>query len=262
VRKFRSKASFSLIELAAIVGIIAVLLSVLFPAVNAMIERSQRAKAARNLRTIALAHANFIHDFGRAITCTDICTLKGVATPTNCDVNLFAAVLAKYGYIKDVSVWAWDFDYLVKKYKQAKGFLPTRMCNDSNDRIAPQFAGKQSGGDFPLSVVCCVVQCPDYDYSQVLNSKFPVACSRGLYQDGKWRKKSGDLGGLWGEKGGLVAFFDGHVEWYDNTIDVFYKHGTRTKTAKICDPLPNHGSYTGSCYLNWVGNGSIGGIHN
>jgi prepilin-type processing-associated H-X9-DG protein len=226
-----------------------------------IIERSQRAKATRNLRTIALAHANFINDFGRAIRFGDLSAMKGGGGGPH-DVNLLAALLAKYGYIKDVSVWAWDFDYLVKPYKQ-NNTLATQMYD--GNRIAPGFAGPRSGGNFPLSVACCVVQAPNFDYSQLLNSKFPCACSRGLYSDGRWRKKSaGNTGGIWSDSGGLIAFFDGHVEWFDNIIGRFRKYNSTTATNNLCETLPNFhgGSYTDSCFVNWQGDGSYGGIHN
>jgi prepilin-type processing-associated H-X9-DG protein len=264
VQKFKSQASFSLIELTVIVGIISILLTILFPAVHKITERFQRAKAAKNLKMIALAHANFINDFGRAIRFDDFSTVKsGSGGPY--DVNLLAAILAKYGYIKDVSTWAWDFDYLVKNYKQSKGSLPTKMYNASNGRISTEFAGSRSGGNFPLSVACCIIQCAGYDYGQLLNPKFPCVCSRGLYSNGHWRKKSdGDTGGIWGDKGGLIAFFDGHVEWYDNIVGKFKKYNSTQATTNLCETLPNAhgGNYADSCCINWQGNGSHGGIHN
>jgi hypothetical protein len=130
------------------------------------------------------------------------------------DSNEFAVVLAKYGCRKDVSVWAWDFDCFVKEFKQSQGPLPTRICNASDDRIASHFAGKQSGGNFPLSVACAGISAPNFDYSSRLNSKFLCFCSRGLYSDD-------DTGGNWGGKGGLLAFFDDHVEWFNNIVGKF-----------------------------------------
>ncbi|MDR0740218.1 MAG: type II secretion system GspH family protein [Puniceicoccales bacterium] len=262
--RLRSRASFSLVELTIIVGIIAILLALIFPTTNLIIERSQRAKAARNLRTIALAHAHFINDFGRAIHFSDLSAMKG-GSGGPYDVNLLAAVLAKYGYIKDVSVWAWDFDYLVKNYKQSQGSLPTRIYNADNSRIDPTFAGQRSGGNFPLSVACCVVQSPNFDYSQLLNSKIPCACSRGLYSNGRWWKKSdGNIGGVWSDKGGLIAFFDGHVEWFDNISGRFKKYNSTTATTNLCEIFPNYhvGNWADSCFLNWQGNGSYGSLHN
>jgi type II secretory pathway pseudopilin PulG len=264
VEGFKSKASFSLVELMVSVGIIAVLLGIIFPAVDIIIEHSQRTKAARNLRTIALGYVNFINDFGRPIYFDDLSTVTNSSNKP-LDINLLAALLAKYGYIKNVSVWAWDFDYLVKNYKQSKGSLPTKIYNADSGYIDIDFAGRYSGGNFPLSIACCVIQSPHFDYTKLLSSKFPCACSRGLYSDGRWRKKSdGNTGGIWGDKGGLIVFFDGHVEWFNNIINRFTKYNSANATTILCETLPNaHSSlpYTDSCFLNWQGNGSYGNIH-
>jgi prepilin-type processing-associated H-X9-DG protein len=262
VSRFKSKTSLSLAELTVTISIIAVLMTILFPAVSKIIDRFQRTKAAKNLKIIALAHANFIADFGRAIRFSDLSALKKKST-SYCDANLFAAVLAKYGYIKDVSVWAWDFDHLIKNYERSQGSLPTKIY--SAGLIAPEFAGPKNGGNFPLSVACCVVQCPGFDYAQLLNAKFPCACSRGLYGDGRWQKKSASNGGgIWGDRGGLIAFFDGHVEWFDHVVGRFKKYNSTITTNNLCETLPNCHSEVlrDSCFVNWAGNGLYGGIHN
>ncbi|MDR2807258.1 MAG: hypothetical protein LBB11_03835 [Puniceicoccales bacterium] len=233
-----------------------------------MIKRAYRAEAASHLRTIALAYGQFIVDFGRAIHFEDLLKMKGETTG-NGDVNLLAAVLAKYGYIKDVAVWAWDFDYCVKQYKSIQGTLPTAICTASNDRIHPQFAGKHSGGNFPLSVACCIVRCPNNDYRTLISEKFPVAYSRGLHSYGKWRKKSdGNAGGLWGDEGGFIAFFDGHVEWYENIQGTFYQWETSIPTTILRELLPNDGYFTdidnqipGSCFFDWQGSDVHSGLH-
>ncbi|MDR1303179.1 MAG: type II secretion system GspH family protein [Puniceicoccales bacterium] len=261
--RFQSKASLSLVELAAIISIIAVLMTILFPAVGKIIDRFQRARAAKNLKMIAFAHANFIADFGRAIRFSDLSALKNGST-SHCDANLFAAVLAKHGYIKDASVWAWDFDHLVKNYGRSHP-LPTKIYDASTDRIAPEFAGPKTGGDFPLSVACCVVQCPGFDYAQLLNPKFPCACSRGLCGDGRWQKKSASNGGgIWGDRGGLIAFFDGHVEWFGHIINRFKKYNSTATTSSLCETLPNchTENLADSCFVNWAGDGLSSGIHN
>jgi prepilin-type processing-associated H-X9-DG protein len=250
-------------ELVAVIAVISLLMATLFPAVNAITEHFQRTKAAKNLKMIALAHANFISDFGRAIGFGDLSAMKGGAGGPH-DANLFAAVLAKKGYIRDVSLWTWDFDYWVKKYKQERGSWATKIYNPTTDRIAPEFAGKGSGGHFPLSVACCVVQCPNYDYTQLLNPKYPCACSRGLGGDGRWKKKSDENGGgIWGDRGGLIAFFDGHVEWFDHIGGRFKKYNSAAATTNLCETLPHsRGDCTDSCFVDWTGNGSHGQTHN
>jgi prepilin-type processing-associated H-X9-DG protein len=73
------------------------------------------------------------------------------------------------------------------------------------------------------------------------------------------------MGGIWDNRGGLVAFFDGHVEWFDDIIGRFKKYGSPTETTtNLCKTLPDgdKGGMVDSCFLNWQGNGSNGGLHN
>jgi prepilin-type N-terminal cleavage/methylation domain-containing protein len=127
---FRERKSFSLVELMIVISILAILGAIIYLAVQFAINRAHRAKAANNLRTIALAHAQFISDFGRAITYSDLSEIKGGTINSPHDVNSLAAVLAKYGYIEDVSVWDWDFDYLIKEYK-ISNTLPAKIYDIS-----------------------------------------------------------------------------------------------------------------------------------
>jgi prepilin-type N-terminal cleavage/methylation domain-containing protein len=249
--RFEEQKSFTLVELMTVVSILTVLMAFTYPAAQAVMNRIHRVKAAHNLRTIVLAHAQFITDFGHAITFTDV---KNIGSNTTY-ANNFAAILAKYGYINDVSVWAWDFDYRVKAYKRdtSKTF-PTEIYDKSSEKTHTDF----QGGIFPLSVVCGIVQCPNFDYKTLLKGKYPAAYSRGLKSNGYWIESStNDDGGVFGNKGGLVAYYDGSVEWSTNTVNKFVKYSTQTKTSKICDAIPNNHrsmetpSYTDSNFLTW-----------
>ncbi|MDR0740219.1 MAG: prepilin-type N-terminal cleavage/methylation domain-containing protein [Puniceicoccales bacterium] len=251
MKYFAERKSFTLVELMTVISILTVLIALTYPAVQAVMNRVHRAKAANNLRTIALAHAQFITDFGRAITFSDI---KNIGNNTY-NANNFAAILAKYGYINDVSVWAWDFDYKVKAHKNdtSKTF-PTEIYNKSIERTHTHF----QGGTFPLSVVCGIVQCPNFDYKTLLKGKYPAAYSRGLKSNGSWMEFStNDNGGVFGTKGGLVAYYDGSVEWCTNTVNKFVKYSDKTKSSKICDAIPNshksveNKNYTDSNFLFW-----------
>jgi prepilin-type N-terminal cleavage/methylation domain-containing protein len=125
MKRFGKRKSFTLVELMTVISILTVLIALTYLAAQAVMNRIHRVTAANNLRTIALAQAHFITDFGRAITFTDV---KNIGDNTY-NVNNLAAVLAKYGYLNNVSVWAWDFDYKVKAYK--KGFMPTSRAKPS-----------------------------------------------------------------------------------------------------------------------------------
>jgi hypothetical protein len=226
----------------------------IYPATQAVMNRIHRAKAANNLRLIAQAHTQFITDFGRAITFADV---KNISTDNTYYANNFAAVLAKYGYIEDVSIWAWDFDYKVKAYKMdATKTFPTEIYDQSNEKIHSHFRG----GIFPLSVVCGIVECPNFDYKTLLKGKHPAAYSRGLQKNGSWLKSSSDNnGGVFGSKGGLIAYYDGSVEWCANVANKFINYSTQGRTSQICQAIPNShlsirgGDYTDSNFLSWSG---------
>jgi prepilin-type N-terminal cleavage/methylation domain-containing protein len=252
VKQFGERKSFTLVELMTVVSILTILLAITYPTVQAVMNRVHRAKAANYLRTIVLAHVQFITDFGRAITFTDVNNIFGNNTH---NANNFAAVLAKYGYIDDVSVWAWDFDYKVKAYKRdpSKTF-PTEIYNQSTEKIHDHFKGRT----FPLSVVCGIVQCPNFDYKSLFKGKYPAAYSRGLKSNGYWMESLPNAnGGVFGTKGGLVAYYDGSVEWCAHTVNKFVKYSDKTKTSKICEAIPNsHQSMetpglTDSNFLSW-----------
>jgi Tfp pilus assembly protein PilE len=253
MKRLGERKSFTLVELMVIISILTVLLAITYPAAQAVINRVNRAKAANNLRTIVLAHAQFIADFGHAITSTDV---ENISANNTYNANNFAAVLAKYGYINDVSVWAWDFDYKVKAYKKnTSETFPTEIYDPSTKKTHTHFHGT-----FPLSVVCGIVQCPNFDYKTLLKGKYPAAYSRGLKSDGYWMKSDDDNnGGVFGTKGGLVAYYDGSVEWCTHTVGKFVKYSNKTKTSKICDAIPNSHqsmgtpSQTDSNFLTWKG---------
>jgi type II secretory pathway pseudopilin PulG len=240
------------VELAVVIGILSALSAVVYPITQAVINHIHRAKAASNLRLIALAHAQFISDFGRAITFSDV---KNMSSDHSYTANNFAAFLAKYGYIDDVSVWAWDFDYKVKAFKKdpSKTF-PTEIYNLSLKEIHTYFK------TVPLSVVCGVVQCPNFDYKTLLKGKFPAAYSRGLQNNGSWSESSSnDNGGVFDSKGGLIAYYDGSVEWCPHTINKFVNYLTKTETSQICKTIPNshqpseNPQYVDSNFLSWTG---------
>ncbi|MDR0418477.1 MAG: type II secretion system GspH family protein [Puniceicoccales bacterium] len=253
MKRFRERKSFTLMELLTVISILTILLAIVYPAVRAVMDRVYRAKAANYLRTIALAHAQFITDFDRAITFADTKNISGNNTH---NVNNFAAVLAKYGYIEDVSVWAWDFDYKVKAYKrETSKTFPTEIY----DKLTGKTHANFMGGIFPISVVCGIVQCQNFDYKTLLKGKYPAAYSRGLKADGSWMESSTNANGsVFGTKGGLIAYYDGSVEWCTNTVNKFTDYLTQAKTSTICRAIPNiHKSieiadFADSNFLNWI----------
>lgn len=232
--RLTERDSFSLLELTVIISILAILICLAIPNLRALTERSHRIAAATHLRTIALAHINYMRDHGHSIRSSDFRDVGSRAT-TMGDANLVAALLAKYGYINDVSVWIWDFDPL-----REKGI--TTIYDAATDRIADHFRGQQSGGNTPLSVVCCIAQDTFQDDDALLSSKIPCCYSRGLSKQGVWDA------GVFGNRGGLIAFFDGHVEWFQTLEERFYQYGTQQTTQDLTQTLPE-----GAYFVSWKG---------
>src|SRR5918993_1838989 len=84
----RERAAFTLVELLVVIGIIALLISMLLPALNKAREASKAANCLSNLRQINTAFLLFAHDnkgylpqVGAAGTSADSFLING--TPTN-----------------------------------------------------------------------------------------------------------------------------------------------------------------------------------
>ncbi|HMP74010.1 MAG TPA: prepilin-type N-terminal cleavage/methylation domain-containing protein [Kiritimatiellia bacterium] len=61
----RRKSGFSLIELLVVIAIIAILAGLLFPALNAVMQRSESAQARTEVKAIEMAVRSFYTDYGR-----------------------------------------------------------------------------------------------------------------------------------------------------------------------------------------------------
>jgi prepilin-type N-terminal cleavage/methylation domain-containing protein/prepilin-type processing-associated H-X9-DG protein len=74
------KAGFTLVELLVVIGIIALLISVLLPALNSARQQAQAVQCMSNMRQLGLAFSNYVNDNKGWMPSTDTC---GPITPQN-----------------------------------------------------------------------------------------------------------------------------------------------------------------------------------
>src|SRR5947209_3782898 len=67
----RVAAGFTLVELLIVIGIIALLISILLPALNAAREQARSAACLSNLHQLGISHTNYISESGGYILPTD-----------------------------------------------------------------------------------------------------------------------------------------------------------------------------------------------
>ncbi|MDR1907200.1 MAG: type II secretion system GspH family protein [Puniceicoccales bacterium] len=262
---------FSLVEMVVILAILGILMSIASKGISSLSEAARKAKAVSSLKAIVEAYRQYMEDAGHPIRWKELDAVRDDGT-SGYDATLIAAVLAKGGYLNAVDVWAWDFDYRVKKYVSDGRVVPAKICDIQRDgsgkvtsaKVNSAFRGQRG---FPISI-CAVVAanaCTNDDFFNNA-SEIPIAYSRGLRDGntapGMWAdsKINFDLGGVFGNRGGFIAFLDGHVEWFDNlgTGDkcALKKYGTNTVTNKIYEAIPEGGgdsTATNSYVLSWKG---------
>ena len=202
----KSEKGFTLVELLAVITIISVFMSFLFPLGRKMVFKSQVAKDIHNLRQIALSYLSCAQDMNvfRELNNTS-------------SFQKWAVVLANNGGINDPNC------YVCTQDMQR---IPKRIVGAHQDMLA-------DFKDLQLSWVV-IRGIP----TSVPLETTPLLYSRGLNADtGEWEEDS-----LYGKQGGLVAYMDGHVEFYKNLKDqlIHFKKGTVVSNIKDAVPKNLH----------------------
>lgn len=225
-----SRKSFTLLEIGLILAIVGILMSLGTTCVNSIINSSYRAKAISHMRQIALSIRQYMLEKNHPIRWQDLDEIRGENAYSTVMV---AALLDKYNILKDAYIWSLERDPLVK-FSSTK--VPT-MVMDVNGNIDTAY----TSGKLPMSVNVIIAGNEITNDELLYNGdKIPVCYSRGLIQvgekAGKWDDTNETQRGVFGDDGGLVAYFDGHVEWSKEVK--FLKYNDIEKTTKLYESLP------------------------
>lgn len=211
-----SKA-FTLLEILTVTAIFATLAAIFIPIAGKAMDSARKSAVANNLRQIALAYYSFLN------------TDNQTSSHTNSDsLHDWVALLAEKVDLNNPNLW------IIKEDPLTQNTHPPTYIVSFNPQTAhwdQNIAFKNS----PLSIT--LVKGIPINASP---STTPIAWTRGLQSNGLWASN-----GAYAEKGGFIAFLDGHVKWYSNLSDnggLLTHYSTRKPTSNILEALPPHAS--------------------
>jgi prepilin-type N-terminal cleavage/methylation domain-containing protein len=219
------KNGFTLVELIVVISIIGVLMAFVLPSIGGVLERSKRTNAQNCIKQLANAYLMYREDkgdfydseYGRLVY----------------DVNGFAEVVAIEGLLNDPNCYVFSSD------SQA------RAINTPTKDTIVHADGQNRTYCFPSRVfsVNIVINLSD----SCPPNTTPIIYTRGLNSEGIWDEGNG----VFGKKGGFIAFLDGQVKWFDNVQDKLMKADMTGTTSNINEAIPsgatvlNAGEYYG-----------------
>jgi prepilin-type N-terminal cleavage/methylation domain-containing protein/prepilin-type processing-associated H-X9-DG protein len=144
-----TRRGFTLVELLVVIGIIAVLIGILLPALNAARRQANTVKCLANLKTLGQAYLLYANDFKDMFPVVRSDTPDDGITPTNSKNTYYTDMLMKY----------------VSKF----GKMNFQISKDS---------------DFEMARMSILWGCPQWDGWQGDGSKFKVIQGRSVYEAG------------------------------------------------------------------------------
>lgn len=223
MNNYRLDRGFTLLEILAVVAIFAMLAAVLVPIVGKAMDSARKSTVSNNLRQIALAYSNLLNSDDRQIA-------NGKGT-----LHDLVGVLAEKADLNDPQLWIIKEDPIVERscipFPTHVAFPAKHSSNWELDKIFK---------DSPLSITLVKGISASANLSTT-----PVAWTRGLRPNGRWAGLMDSSPGVYGEKGGFIAFLDGHVKWYSDLNEnggLLTHYITRRPTSNIFEALPPHAS--------------------
>ncbi|MGC9449911.1 MAG: type II secretion system protein [Oceanipulchritudo sp.] len=182
-------SGFSLIELLMVLAVMSILMGMLIPSVGVIREKAQRMATAQKLRQIGLAVATYHSVTGRSLSGSDL--------------GDWMARLASETGLREGEIYIFEEDPLLG---QVTGSIPPVLVRPSD---SGSWEEVESFGDWPIGVAVASGVSPTANPSTT-----PILWTRGLAASGKWQDYGTARPGVYGSKGGFIAFLDGHVEFY------------------------------------------------
>lgn len=230
-----------LLELLLAVAVTAGFVALLVPAVSKVMEETRQNKGAKCLKDIAVAYSKYKDDEirGNSIGYGDI--RNDAQEDRVVNAVQWAIILAREGYLNDPNTYICPGDSIASRIREKEiiktGNMSATLSNAWDRAASGNNAGKV---EFSVWVVAGIPEDAPVETT-------PIALTRGLdWKMGKWTEQRE---GVYGNKGGYIAFLDGHVSWFGDLGEgtkgnpgKLIKWGTKEPTSKFLEAIPQ-GAY-------------------
>jgi prepilin-type N-terminal cleavage/methylation domain-containing protein len=212
------KESFTLIELVVVIAIMGVLMAFVLPSIGSVMERSRKSASQNCMRQIANAYIMYRESNGSFV--------KSDGGVIN-NLSDFALALAQEGLLNDPNCYVFPSDALARSTNKVK---KNTIVHGDGKEFTKCWTNANADNNFSIFII---IDLPD----SCQPNTTPIAYTRGLKEGengGDWD----DANGVFGSKGGFIAFLDGKVKWFDDVKGKLMKADMTSTTNDIKATLP------------------------
>jgi prepilin-type N-terminal cleavage/methylation domain-containing protein len=210
------KRGFTLIELVVVIAIIGALMAFVVPSISGVMERSRKSAAQNCLKKVADAYLMYREDKG------DFVDSNGNAIGK---IEDFALALAREGFLNDPNCYVFPSDSSARSTNSVK---KSTIVHADGQTETGCWTNASNANSFSVNIIIGLA-----DSCQPNTT--PIAYTRGLQTNGTWL----DTTGVFGKKGGFIAFLDGKVKWFDNVQNKLMKADMTGTTSDLRDTIPS-----------------------